>query len=348
MPSPLRPLHGPTDAIRAALDAWWTAPDGAVVVRTSGSTGTPRRVVLSAAALRASAVATQSRLGGPGQWLLALPATSVAGLQVLIRSLLAGTEPVDAAARPSFADAMRDLSGERAYVSLVPTQLHRLAAAGELELLRRFDAVLVGGAALAPGLAGRCVDAGVQLVQTYGMSETCGGCVYDGRPLDGVALRLDVDGRVHLAGPVLFDGYEGDHAASAQVLRDGWFSTSDVGHLDADGHLEVLGRVDDMVLSGGVNVALPAVTRALQSMPGVADAVAVGVPDEEWGARVVACLVGEDNTLEAVRDHVSATLPRTWAPRAVLTLDAVPLLPGGKPDRLALARLAVGLAADPG
>ncbi len=348
MHSPLRLLRGSTCDIRAALDAWWAVPDSPVVVRTSGSTGAPRRVVLSPEALRASAAATHSRLGGPGQWLLALPAASVAGLQVLVRSLLAGTEPVDVAAHPSFADAVRDLSGERAYVSLVPTQLHRLAAAGELELLRRFDAVLVGGASLAPGLAGRCTDVGVPVVRTYGMSETCGGCVYDGRPLDGVALRLDVDGRIHLAGPVLFDGYEGDPATTAQVLRDGWFGTSDVGHRAADGHLAVLGRVDDMVVSGGVNVALPAVTRALQSMPGVADAVAVGVPDEEWGARVVACLVGGPATLEAVRDHVSATLPRSWAPQGVLALNAVPLLTGGKPDRLALARLASGLAADPG
>jgi len=340
VPSHLRPLSGSTEQIRRALDDWWAVSDGPVVVRTSGSTGTPRRVVLSPAALLASAVATHSRLGGRGQWLLALPVTSVGGLLVLIRSLLAGTEPVDAGAHASFADAVRVLTGERSYVSLVPTQLHRLAEAGDLRLLRRFDAVLVGGAPLDPGLAGRCADAGVALVRTYGMTETAGGCVYDGRPLDGVAVRVSGAGRIHLAGRTLFDGYEGDDVATAAALRDGWFTTSDVGCLDDDGRLEVLGRLDDMVVSGGVNVALPAVTQSLLSMPGVADAVAVGVPDEEWGARVVACLVGGPTVVGAVRDHVSATLPRTWAPRAVLSLDAIPRLPGGKPDRLTLARLA--------
>lgn len=342
MPSPLRPLRGSTADVRAAVDAWWDEPDGPVVVRTSGSTGAPKRVLLSPAALRASALATQSRLGGPGQWLLALPVTSVAGLQVLIRSRLAGTEPVDAGEYATFADAVAALSGDRAYVSLVPTQLHRLAEAAELDLLRRFDAVLLGGAALASGLARRCADAGVAITRTYGMSETCGGCVYDGRPLDGVAVRLATDGRIDLAGPVLFDGYEGDAAATADALRDGWFTTADVGRIDEDGLLRVLGRVDDTVVSGGVNVALPAVSRALQSMPGVDDAVAVGVPDQEWGTRVVACIVGSAE-LGAVRDHVSATLPRTWAPHDLLLLEAVPLLPGGKPDRLTLARL----AADP-
>jgi O-succinylbenzoic acid--CoA ligase len=321
---------------------WWDAPGGPVVVRTSGSTGTPKDVVLSHTALAASARATLSRLGGAGQWLLDLPATHVAGLQVLVRSAAGGTAPVLAGDHASLAEAVRALTGERAYTSLVPTQLHRLAVAGELGLLRRFDAVLVGGAALDPSLRARCVDAGVRVVHTYGMSETCGGCVYDGVALDGVAVRVAADGRVHLAGPVLFDGYDGDPEATAQVLRDGWFVTSDLGRVDDDGRLQVLGRVDDVVVSGGINVALPAVTQALAGLEGVRDAVAVGVPDAEWGHAVVACLVpsGPVPSLADVREHVAASLPRTWAPRAVVALDALPLLPGGKVDRLALRRLA--------
>jgi O-succinylbenzoic acid--CoA ligase len=311
------------------------------VVRTSGSTGEPKDVVLSHRALAASARATLTRLGGPGQWLLALPVSGVAGLQVLVRSAAAGTTPVLADEHATFAAAVRALSGERAYVSLVPTQLHRLAERGELALLRRFDAVLVGGAALPGSLRERCEQAGTRLVHTYGMSETCGGCVYDGVPLDGVAARVGTDGRISLAGPVLFDGYAGDQKRTGQVLDGGWFRTRDLGRFDDDGRLVVLGRADDVVLSGGVNVHLDAVTRALADLAGITDASAVGVPDDEWGTRVVACLVGEAApSLAEVRDHVAATLPREWAPRAVLLLDRLPELPGGKVDRLGLQRLA--------
>jgi O-succinylbenzoic acid--CoA ligase len=314
------------------------APDGPVVVRTSGSTGKPKDVVLSHHALAASAVATLDRLGGPGQWLLALPVTGVAGLQVLVRSAVAGIAPV--VAGDSIGRAIGELTAGRAYTALVPTQLHRLAATGELGVLRRFSAVLVGGAALDDRLATRCEDKGVALVRTYGMTETCGGCVYDGVPLDGVAFRLAEDGRILLTGPVLFDGYADDPAGTRDVLDDGWLRTSDIGRID-DGRLVVLGRADEVVLSGGVNVALPAVTQALAGLPGVTDAVAVGVPDDEWGTRVVAVVVAADGPpLATVRDHVSAALPRTWAPRAVLAVPALPLLAGGKLDRLTLQRMA--------
>jgi len=343
-PAGLRPLSGSAGELWAVVRRWWEAPDGPVVVRTSGSTGSPKGVVLSHAALAASARAALGRLGGPGQWLLTLPADNVAGLQVLIRSAACGVEPVLGDEHADWAAAVAAVTGQRAYTSVVPTQLHRLAVADGLALLRRFDAVLVGGAALDPGLAARCAEEGVRLVQTYGMSETCGGCVYDGIPLDGVAVRLAVDGRIQLAGPMLFDGYAEDPDATAEALRDGWFATSDLGRFDDDGRLEVLGRVDEVVISGGVNVVLPAVTRALAGLPGVAEAVAVGVPDPEWGTRVVACVVasGSPPSLAAIRDQVAASVPRTWAPRALVELDAMPLLPGGKIDRLALRRLAAG------
>jgi O-succinylbenzoic acid--CoA ligase len=179
------------------------------------------------------------------------------------------------------------------------------------------------------------------------MSETCGGCVYDGIELDGVQVRVDDDGQVLLGGSVLFDGYA-DADATAEVLQDGWFSTSDRGELDDDGRLRILGRLDDVVISGGVNISLPAVTDALRLHEGVRDVAAVGVPDDEWGARVVAFLVPDDAVcldglrLDEVRDTVeSAGLPRTWAPREVVLLDMLPLLPGGKLDRQALRRSAV-------
>jgi O-succinylbenzoic acid--CoA ligase len=344
--SVLRPVHGEVGEVYAALQRWWEAPDGPIVVRTSGSTGNPRDVLLSRGALLASATAAQSRLGGPGQWLLQLPHTSIGGLQVLVRSLLSGTQPVVADRYPSLGEALAALVGSRRFTSLVPTQLHRLAVAGELAPLARFDAVLVGGAGLACDLRRRCEAAGVRIVATYGLTETCGGCVYDGRPLDGVSVRIGVEGRIEIAGPVLFDGYAGDPEQTARVLRDGWLVTSDLGELEADGRLHVLGRADDVVVSGGVNVPLPAVSAVLRDLPGVADAAAVGVPDVEWGTRVVACLAlppdTPASTLATIRDFCSRTLPREWAPRDVVVVDALPLLPGGKLDRAALRWMAAG------
>lgn len=316
----------------------WVADGGApIVIRTSGSSGKPKDVVLSHRAVLASAAATHDRLGGPGQWLLALPPTGVAGLQVLVRSILAGEEPLLAADHPSLAVALAAMTGPRQYASLVPTQLHRLAAAGELDVLAGLDALLVGGASSSPALLAQARAAGVNVVRTYGMSETCGGCVYDGVPLEGVRIRIGDDRQIHLAGPMLFNGYgqSGDTA-----LTDGWFATADLGQFDPDGRLRVLGRNDDVVISGGVNVSLPAVTEALRSIPSVRDAYAVAVDDSEWGQRVVGCLVGEAAP-EAVKAAVDAAgLPPTWVPRQLLVLEAMPLLDGGKVDRVALRALA--------
>jgi len=313
-----------------------------VVVQTSGSTGAPKQVVLSAPAVRAAAQAGLDRLGGPGTWVLALPVTGVGGLQVLVRSIAGGTEPVPAA--DDLAGAILGLAPGRAYTSIVPTQLQRLDRAGRLGVLARLDAVLLGGAAADPDLVRRARSAGVRVVTTYGMTETCGGCVYDGVGLDGVQVRIGPDGRVHLAGPVLFDGYADDPAATAAVLRDGWLRTGDLGRLDQQGRLELLGRVDDRVISGGVNVHLAAVERAVRSHPQVVDAAVTAVGDDEWGSRVVAVLVvsGAVPSLVALRDHVGAGLPRTWAPRAVRVISALPRLPGGKVDRLAVRALAGG------
>ena len=224
--------------------------DVVAVVQTSGSTGEPRSVLLSATALRASARATHDRLGGAGHWLLALPPDHVAGLQVLVRSILAGTVPTVLAPGPFRAAtfiatvAAMPTDGPR-YTSLVPTQLVRLLDhAGATDALRSFDGVLLGGAAAAPDLLTRARAAGVAVVTTYGMTETCGGCVYDGRPLDGVSARLDGDGRILLAGPVLADGYLGrpDLGAEAFVQVDGvrHLRTSDQAPR-SDGSLVVLG-----------------------------------------------------------------------------------------------------------
>lgn len=338
MSASLRPVGGHPRELLALLRPWVSDGGAPVVVRTSGSTGEPKDVVLSRAALLASVRATHDRLGGPGRWLLALPTTGVAGLQVLVRSTVAGTEPVLLEEHEDLAAAVAALTAGPgpSYASLVPTQLHRLDRDGRLGLLAGLDALLVGGAGIDPDLLGRARAAGVPVVRTYGMSETSGGCVYDGRPLDGVRLRVDEAGQVLVAGPVLFDGY-GDAPFTGE-----WFATSDLGTLE-DGVLSVTGRVDDVVVSGGVNVPLPAVERAVRQVGGVADAAVVGVPDAEWGTRVRAVVVPADAVcldglrVEQVRDAVVGLgLPRTWAPREVVLVDALPLLPGGKVDRRAL------------
>ena len=329
----LTPVRGTAAEILALLRDWDAAEDPAPLsVETSGSTGTPKRVLLSRAAMRASADATHTRLGGPGQWLLNLPPSYVAGLQVLFRSVRAGTEPV--VQDGPFGEAAAAMTGGRRYVSLVPTQLVRML---DDDALSGFDTVLVGGARLEPAVRTRAERAGVRVVATYGMSETCGGCVYDGRPLDGVAVKIGADGRVRIGGAVVFTGYDGQPDLTAQVKEGGWFVTQDLGRIDHDGLLRVEGRVDDVVISGGVNVPATAVAARLREHPDVREAEVVGVPDPEWGSAVVALLVG-DLALDAARGWVADALPRAWAPRRVVRLDALPLLPNGKLDRLALQR----------
>jgi O-succinylbenzoic acid--CoA ligase len=328
--SSLHPVDGTAAEILALLREWDAAADPEpLAVETSGSTGRPKRVVLSRAAMRASADATHARLGGPGQWLLTLPPSYVAGLQVLFRSVRAGTEPV--AERGA-------LTADRRYVSLVPTQLTRSLDADPAPL-RDFDAVLVGGARLEAGLRARAEEAGLHVVATYGMSETCGGCVYDGRPLDGVTVATGADGRVRIGGPVVFEGYEGDPELTAATRQDGWFLTQDLGRLDDDGRLHVLGRVDDVLVSGGLNVPAAAVATRLRRHPRVREAEVVGAPHEEWGQEVVAVVAG-DVDLDGLRDWVAREHPRAWAPRRVVAVDALPLLANGKVDRLAVERIA--------
>lgn len=320
--------------------------DAVLVLATSGSTGVPKGALLTAAALRASAAATHDRLGGVGTWLLALPAHHVAGMQVLLRSVAAGTEPVvldvragfDPAALPAAVAAM---SGPRRYTSLVPTQLVKALADPEATAaLASLDAVLLGGAATPAPLLARATAASIPVVRTYGMSETCGGCVYDGLPLDGVRLRLGDDGRVSLGGPTLAAGYRGmpDHPAFAEP---GWFRTDDVGSIGEDGRLRILGRIDDAISTAGLTVVPRVVEDVVTAVPGVAECVVVGVPDERLGARVAALVVldaGAAVTDDAIREHVASELGREAVPRLVVRTAALPVRGPGKVDRAAALR----------
>jgi o-succinylbenzoate---CoA ligase len=265
----------------------------------------------------------------------------VAGVQVLYRSVLAGTSPV--VQSDDVHGAVTSMTGPRRYISLVPTQLVRLLDNGyEIGALGRFDAVLVGGGPLDPRVRREAEAAGIRVVQTYGMSETCGGCVYDGVPLEGVAVRVAAEGLVELSGPVLFDGYEDEPERTASVLRDGWLRTDDLGTVGADGRLQVLGRADDVVISGGVKVPPFAVEVAVRRHPSVHEAVVVGVPDPEWGERVVVVVVPAEEAEVSLDELRELVTPRSWAPRRMRVVEDLPLLANGKPDRHELRRLAAG------
>ncbi|HOB78841.1 MAG TPA: o-succinylbenzoate--CoA ligase [Ornithinibacter sp.] len=326
----------------------------AVVVGTSGSTGSPKRAMLTAPALRASARATHATLGGPGQWLLAIPAHHIAGLQVLVRSLDAGTPPLamdltDGFRPQAFVAATERLApGARRYTSLVPTQVVRLLDhPGGADALRTFDAVLVGGAAMPPRLRARAERARVHLVATYGMSETAGGCVYDGRALPRTEVELDEEARILLGGPTIAHGYLGLPDLTRETFgtdEDGirWFRTDDVGHVDDDGTVHVDGRVDDLIITGGLKVAPRLVEEAiLEHVPGIREAVVVGSPDHEWGAVVSALVVlapdaVHDVTAADLRAHLRGILPDHALPRRALTSPAIPTRGPGKPDRRAV------------
>lgn len=357
------PDDAPGRAAAAALPAR-VDDEVALVVRTSGSTGGARWVLLDATALRASATATHARLGGGGTWLLALPVTHVAGLQVLVRSVLAGRRPVvvdpdrplvEALGR-ALDQARRAQGARRTYLSLVPTQLHRLVAAGGLPGPLP-DAVLVGGAGTDPTLLERARDLGLRVVTTYGSTETSGGCVYDGVPLEGVRVALD-EGVVLLGGPVLARGYlptAGGGAPSTEapfVLRDGarLLRTPDLGSLDDDGRLVVHGRADDVLVTGGVKVVPAAVEAAVAGLGSVAQVCVVGLPDAEWGQVVTAVVVpvmgGEPPDLAGVREAVRRTLGSASAPRRLVLVDALPVRGPGKVDRVAVGRIAAGQPGD--
>jgi O-succinylbenzoic acid--CoA ligase len=325
-------------------------PGVAMVIATSGSTGIPKGALLTAAALRASASATHDRLGGPGSWLLALPAHHIAGMQVLLRSVAANTVPIvldvargfDPNDLPSSIDAM---DGPRRYTSLVPTQLIKaLGNPSATQALASLDAVLLGGAATPAPVLARAVDAGITVVRTYGMSETCGGCVYDGVPLDGVTVTLDDTGRVFLGGATLASGYRGmpDHPAFA---TPGMFRTDDAGVLSDDGVLRIVGRLDEAITTGGLTVVPQVVEAALATHGDIAECAVVGVADARLGERVSVAVVarsGATPTLDDVRSHVRATLGDHAAPREMLLVDALPVRGPGKVDRAAVRSLFTG------
>ena len=339
----------PAAAVAAMMDGgpplWLAAGDppetlldtvGAVVT-TSGSTGAEKRVMLSRVALLAAAAQSRAAVGVDLTWHLALPQHYVAGLMVLVRSLAVGREPIITS--PDLSDLCA--SGQGDAVSIVGTQLYRaLQDPSTTRRLARFDLVLVGGAALPSALRERATEAGIALRETYGMSETCGGIVWDGAVLAGSTVELLADaraphgGRIALGGPTLCDGYLAEDGAIEPATVDGLLVTSDWGHMD-DGWLVVGGRLDDVVITGGVNVDLAVVRRCVEALD--QDAAVLAVEDPEWGTRIV--VFATSGSLAHWRDRLAPSLPKTALPRQLVPVSALPRTAGGKPDRRALLAL---------
>jgi O-succinylbenzoic acid--CoA ligase len=324
-----------------------TETDAAAVVATSGSTGAPKGVVLSRGAIRASIEATHDRLGGIGDWILALPPHYVAGLMVLARAYLTGTRVVrvhsDLSDLPKVARGL----AEPRYISLVPAQLDRALERPDVsEALASLSSVLVGGGPTDPALVERAAARGVRVVTTYGMSETCGGCVYDGRPLPGVDVELDDDDRIMIRSRSLFSGYRLRPDLTAAALVGGGFRTQDRGRWQA-GQLIVLGRTDDIVITGGHKVDLEEVERCAQRWAAdrQARAVVLGIPDAVWGTVIIAAS-DSPGPLEDMQAAVCQSLPVYAVPRELIHLDPLPWLASGKPDRVAIRSMIMKMHAE--
>jgi O-succinylbenzoic acid--CoA ligase len=313
--------------------------DVALIVESSGSTGTPKRISLSAAALVASAKASEARLAPDAavntqsQWLVCLPINYVVGANVLIRSLVADTQPVLMnTTLPFTADAFARsaslMTAERRFVSLVPTQLLRLVNQAGIDDfllagLKRFDAILLGGQAPDSALLQKAADLGLNVVQSYGMAETAGGCVYDGKPLDGVSVRIGKDQIIEISGPTL---------ANNVADENGWYRTNDLGEFDADGNLVILGRANRVLASGGIKVSLDSIEEVVRQIGGVADAAAISVLDTEWGERAVLVYVGSPEVADYIAAEILNNLGAAAKPVRVIRVDAIPRLNSGKAD----------------
>jgi len=304
--------------------------DVAFVVQSSGSTGVPKLIEHSAQAAIASARASAERLGGSGQWLLSLPLNYIAGLNVLVRSAVAETQPVImnpavTFTPEAFVSSTSFLRNDLKFTALVPTQLSRLAISAQhdanvLHALQSYTAILVGGQATAPALLAELRSQSVNVIETYGAAETFGGVVYDGIPLDGIEVTIDSDSKIQIAGPT------------------GRYLSNDLGEF-ADGKLQVLGRADRVIISGGVKVSLDRVEAIAREIAGVVELVAAPIADDEWGQRVGVVYLGSPEVADEIATHLADMLGPAAKPLRILRVDRVPKLSSGKFDLLAAAEL---------
>ena len=318
------------------------AENVALIVETSGSTGEPKRIEISRESLIASSHAASFVLDATensSQWLLALPTNYIAGANVLIRSVMAGTQPVIMNTSvpftaEAFVNSTLHLKADKKFTSLVPTQLTRLAKVAEhdksvLEALKKFDAILVGGQAADHVLIGQLERQGVNIVTTYGMTETCGGCIYNGLPIGDTQVKI-VDGRIALKNSML---------ANVSLDPDGFFVTNDSGEIAEDGRLVVLGRLDRVINSGGVKVSLDRVEQLGARVTGVIDLAAAAIHDMEWGQRVGIAYVGSPEVADDIARGLANDLGPAGKPVQVIRVDTIPKTANDKNDLIAVAKL---------
>ncbi len=307
-------------------------PEISLVVETSGSTGEPKLVAISTAALIASTNAAHKYLGAtPGDsWSLLLPTSHIAGLNVLARATALGSKVIDNRNVASYVDAD--------FISIVPTQLHRAVTSDPklLEHLTAAEAVLVGGSGISDALRKSATDKHVKVVTTYGMTEMCGGCVYNQKPLDGVEVKINAEGLIQLRGPMMAQSYLNDSTNWNALTSDGWFQTSDLGEL-IDGKLKILGRADDVIKSGGEKISLVDIEERFQKhFPGI-EVIAFGIKDAEWGEKL--CL-GVTSNLSL--SDVQGKLTGIYSPKEIFIMKQIPRTSLGKVDRKAAIKIAMG------
>jgi O-succinylbenzoic acid--CoA ligase len=337
--------------------------DIAIVSATSGSTGTPRGVLLSQQALAASATAFGNRFGTNNRWVVSMPVHRIAGIMVLTRSWfhnspfeidpsVGGARTFEAAAfAATTMRAVRQSSndGRALMVSLVPTQIARLLESGSvgIEALQSYDLVLSGAAATPQPMLNKMRELGIKVSISYGMTETCGGCVFDGRPLDGVNISLGTQddaepGRVTISGSVAASGYRLRPDLDAVSFISGQVQTHDVGKLDSQGLLHILGRLDDVVIVGGVNVALSAVESMIRHHPAIEDVAVIDLQDELWGSIPIAYVVTRNHVpdtsilISEIQSTIKDQIGRAAVPRTVQFVASLPMLDSGKIDRISL------------
>lgn len=310
----------------------------ALIVNTSGTTGQVKEVGLSAAALLTNAKSANNYLGAkPGEvWSLLLPITHIAGINILIRSLELGTIPLD----------LRDFEGkypDADFTAVVPTQLYR-ALNGDNELMAHLlsaKAVLVGGSALSPELSLRAKGAGINVIETYGMTETCGGCVYDGNPINDTTIKITELGIITIASASMATTYLNDSELWNSKVKDNYFYTADLGVLES-GKLQILGRADEIIITGGENISLSAVENLLlRTFTGI-DCAAFSVKDPQWGESLYLAIAGEVKPEHsAMNEYLSSQISNAAKIKKFIYIPKLPRTDLGKIDRARLVQISL-------